>query len=258
MKATWLILLILLGCRNESEFVEQGGRLLLKNVEMKVSNLSDTDWQVGRPRRRTSLTQSVVFTVDLPYLTEDARDLLYKKYEMDGWILRLTHRRENQEIVLGEVYAPMAGTKHTRQREVEINQTKSISLKIFYAAAYISERFRSFDCPAFLHDRRVDDISIEGDFSPFDLEVSYPVTYSSRPLLAELTPSAFNAGNSITGEYTIEAALYSLKNKTIATKWVPLKEKVVIGSEERVKVNGCAGIRPELNDKKKDPVREVL
>ncbi len=246
MKATWLILLLALGCRNESELIEQNGRLFLKNAEVEIDNLDETNWQVGRPKRRTSLSQNFVFTISLPYLSEEARATLYKKYSMDGWMIRLTHKYGPQEIVVGHVYAPMAGIKHHRQRDVEINQTKSIAIKISYAASYISERFRAFDCPAFGHNKKIEDLDLEGSNTPFDIEIKYPDSFFIKPEIAELTPSNFNAGNTLAGEYTFDIALYSLKNKAIGTSFIPLQQKIVIGIEKPKEVNGCAGVRPEL------------
>lgn len=250
MKATWLLLLLILGCRNESALVEQSGRVFIKNAEVKIDNLNETNWQVGRPRRRTSLSQNFIFTVDLPYLEEESKQILYKKYEMDGWILKVSHKYGSQELVLGYVYAPMAGIKHRRQQDIEINQTKSVAIKISYAASFISERFRAFDCPAFMHDRKLNNIEVVGDPAPLDIEIKYPITHYLKAEVAELTPSNFNAGNSLTGDYSIEIALYSMKNKTIGTAFIPLKQIIKVGLEDRINVNGCEGIRPELQEPK--------
>jgi hypothetical protein len=250
MKATWLFLLILLGCRNESPLLEQNGRLFIKGAEVKIDNLNETNWQVGRPRRRSTVTQNFVFTITLPYLEESAKKTLYEKYGLDGWVLKITHRYGSQEVILGHVYAPMAGMKHRRLQDIEINQTKSVAIKISYAASYISERFRAFDCPAFGHNRKLNDINVQGTYSPMDIEVRYPSGFYIKPEIAELTPSNFNAGNSLTGDYTFELALYSLKNRAIATAFIPIKQSIKVGLEERVDVNGCAGIRPELQEPK--------
>lgn len=250
MKAAWLLLLLVLSCRNESSLIEKNGRLFIQNAEVKIDNLSETNWQVGRPRRRTSLSQSIIFTISLPYLEESAKETLHKKYEMDGWVIKINHKYGSQETVMGHVYAPMAGVKHQRQREVEINQTKSIAIKISYAASYISERFRAFDCPAFLHNRKVTDYDIVGDDRPIDIEVKSPSGFYLKPEIAELTPSNFNAGESLIGDYTFEIALYSLKNRTIGTPFVPLPQAVRVGLEKRLEVNGCAGIRMELQEPK--------
>lgn len=250
MKATWLLLLILLGCRNESALLEQNGRLFIKDAEVKIGNLNETNWQVGRPVRRSSVSQNFVFTVTLPFLEESAKKTLYEKYGLDGWVLKITHKYGSQEATLGYVYAPMAGMKHRRQQDIEINQTKSVAIKISYAASYISERFRAFDCPAFVHDRKLNDLDIQGDYSPMDIEVKYPSGYYIKPEIAELNPSNFNAGYSLTGDYKIEIALYSLKNRTIGTAFIPLKQSIKVGLEDRIEVNGCAGVRPELQEPK--------
>lgn len=246
MKAAWLILFIILGCRNESSLVEGNGRLTLKDVEMKLSNLNDIDWKVGTPKKNSVVTQSIVFSVELPYLDEASRETLYKRYGMDGWILRLTQKVGSQQIPMGEVYAPMAGIKNQRNKNVEIKQTKSVSIKIFYAAAYMSERFRTFNCPAFGHNRKVSDMEIFGDFSLLNLPIKSPEKFNSTPMIAELNPAAFNAGHSLVGDYFVEVALFSLKNKTLGTSFTPLKEIIRIGTEEKISVNGCAGVHQEL------------
>ncbi len=251
MKVLLPLLLLLLSCRRESVLVDQGGRLLIKDAEVEIDNLNEINWQVGRPRRSTSLSQNFVFTISLPYLEEESKEKLYKKYEMDGWVIRVTHHYGSQEMVLGHVYAPMAGMKHRRMQDIEINQTKSIAIKISYAASYISERFRGFSCPAFSHNRKLDEIEIEGKFEPMDIELRYPTGYYIKPEVAELTPSNFNAGNSLAGTYTFDIALYSLKNKTMASIFIPIKQSIKVGLEKRVEVNGCAGIRSEIQESTK-------
>jgi hypothetical protein len=246
MKALILTLLLsLLSCDRAAKLESQGVGLRISNVQMEISHLNDIDWRIGK-RREVMATQSIVAIVDLPRLRESELEVITTQKRSDAWILRLIVQRGSEKQDLGSLYAPFRPKRVSRSVQGG-GAPSSVTVKIFYAAAYASERFRQLSCPAFAHNKRITSMAIEGENSPFEIVFNQSSEYREKSQLIELTPSAFNAGNSLVGQYFIEIAPYDTQNRTIQGSFKRLPMSIDVKSEEAQEVPSCAGVHQEYN-----------
>ena len=243
MKALLLtVLLSCYSCSKNSELTKGAMGLRLLDVEMNIEHLNEIKWKVGI-FKETQVTESFVFIVDMPKVDSDDLAHLTELKGVNAWILRLMVQRGSEVQDLGSLYARFSSKKSLRGQKG--GTPTSVSLKIYYAAAYPSERFRSFKCPAFGHNKRISKMSIEGEKETFDLSIGQPYPYPEKSQLVELTPSSFNAGNSLVGKYFIEIAPYNFETKMIYDTFKRIPMHIEVFSEVNQSIKSCSGIHPE-------------
>lgn len=247
MKALLILSLLLsFSCTKYAEFSKDAVGLIIQPVTMDINRLNEIEWLIGRPKEK-KITQSITFAVDMPKMRQDDLDYLTEQKNVDAWILRLIVNRGSETQDLGSLYTLFRPRKITRGNQ-GAGAASSVSFKVYYAAAYASERFRAFSCPAFEHNLKIDSMDIKGEASEFSLSIDQATPYNEKSQLVELTPSSFNGGHSLIGEYFIEIAPYDSKRKMILSHFKRLPQSVVVTREERISVKSCAGIRPELQN----------
>src|SRR5690606_15712430 len=143
----------------------------------------------------------------------------------------------------GSLYA-LYHPRHSSRTSSSTTATR-VAVKIYYAAAYASERFRNFKCPAFGHNKRINDMDIVGGNEEFEIHLGQASSYGEKPQLVELNPSSFNGGNSLVGEYWIEIAPYDSQNRLIHAPFKKIPSHLVIKSEDIVHVKSCEGVKME-------------
>ncbi len=244
MKALFLIVLLALSCMKKSSPLSKDAvGMRLKDVEMNISHLSEVEWHVGK-WKDTILTQSFIFHVEMPKVSEEDLEFLQKEKHVDAWIIRLIVQRRSEKQDLGSLYAQFMGKKFTRGHAG--GAPSNVALRVYYAAAYASERFRSFKCPAFNHRFRITDMKVAGEASPFDITFDQTTSYPEKSQLIELHPSSFNAGNNLVGEYYVEIAPYNSHDKTIHGSFKRLPVWIEVSREEQVSVPTCEGVHEEI------------
>jgi hypothetical protein len=206
-------------------------------VKMKFSQLREMDWMVGL-KRETKISQSFSFIVDLPKMRNEDLEHLTKEREVDSWILRLIVNRGPRQIDLGSIYVPFYPKNHTRGTQ---QRASSISIRIMYASAYASERFRKFKCPVMGHNRRIMKKSIDGEDKDFSIYIAQSVPYPDKPQLIDIRPSEFNGGHQLKGDYHVEIAAYNSRKKILHSPFVRLPQYVNISSEEMIGIKSCDG-----------------
>lgn len=242
MKALFLTFLLLTACTPHSPVINESAGTRVKDIRMEITHLKEVEWAVGK-RRAATVSQSFVFNVTMPKVHEEDLALLTKLYGVDAWILRLIVQRGSKGQDLGSLYAPFRPQRVIRGQSVDA--PRHVSLKVYYASAYASERFRAFHCPAFGHDRRLNDLTILGDANPFELVIGKVNPYGEKSQLTELHPSAFNAGHSLAGDYFLEIAAYDSRKKVILGDFKRLPLFIRVGEEKRVPLAECIGEHPE-------------
>jgi len=219
--------------------------LHIQDVQMNIPHSSEIKWRVGFSKE-VDLTQSVVFVVDMPKLKKDDLEYLIEHKGITAWIVRLIAQKQGSgEQDLGSLYAPFRSRKSIRGMEGK-GAPSSITMKIFYAASYASERFRAFKCPAFNHDKKIGSIKAIGENEPFEISVGQAVHYQERSQLIDLNPSSFNGGNSLAGRYYIEIAPYDHEKKMIHSSFKRIPKYIEISQEESVAMKSCVGQHPEM------------
>lgn len=245
MKVIYALCLILLAsCTKHATVTRDSVGTLVQNVQMETYQLNEVEWFVGK-RKEAKVTQSVIFFVGMPKVKEDDLRYLIEQKGIDAWIVRLILVRAGKEQDLGSLYTLFQPVSKGRRGTVA-GPASSVTIKLYYAAAYASERFRSFKCPAFNHNKRITNMSISGENDPFEISVQGGMPYHEKSQLIELTPSSFNGGHTLVGEYFLEIAPYSSKTKQIFSSFKRLPMSVHIKEEESISIDSCAGEHPEI------------
>lgn len=242
MKA-FLILLLCYSCTKYANVTKESVGIQIHPVEMDISHLNEIVWNVGLKKEQT-VSQSVTFIVQMPKLRKEDLDYLTKHKGIDSWIVRLIAVRGSNSQDLGSLYA-MFNPRRVSRTSSSTSATSSVTFKIYYAAAYASERFRTFKCPAFGHNKRIAEMSIKGPEEEVEINVGQAYPYNERSHLVELTPSSFNGGNSLAGNYYLEIAPYDSKNKLIHSGFKRIPKYISIDREDTIAVRSCDGIRSE-------------
>lgn len=243
MKAFILTLLLCLSCTRYADVSKDAIGIEISPVRMDISHLDEVEWNVGK-RKEEKISQSFTFIVDLPKIREDDLDYLIEHKNIDAWILRLIAVRGSESQDLGSLYTLWRPKKIGRGDSS--GAPTSVTFKVFYAAAYASERFRAFHCPAFGHNKNIKDMSIEGENEDFAINIGQATSYGEKSHLVELTPSAFNGGNFLTGKYFIEIAAYDSKRRMIHSSFKRISKYISVSSEELIRVASCDGVKSEI------------
>jgi hypothetical protein len=242
MKALILIVLLSISCKKFSPLSRQAATLRVSDVSMSIHDLNQVDWKVGK-WKDTSVSQSFTFMVDMTKVSEEDLEQLHKLRGVDSWMVRLIVERRSEKQDLGSLYANFLSKKVVRGSGG--GAPSSVALKVYYAAAYPSERFRFFQCPAFNHRFKIKSIKILGEEKLFDLSIDQVTRYGEKSQPIGPSPSAFNAGNSLLGEYFVEIAAYDSEKKEIHGTFKRLPVSIELSEEEQIPVPSCDGVHQE-------------
>jgi hypothetical protein len=242
MKAIILTLLLCFSCTRYASFSKDAVGLQIAPVAMEITHLNEVEWNIGA-RREETVSQSITFIVDLPRLRNADLEYLSKERGINAWLVRLIVSRGSETQDLGSLYSPFQPKKFSRG--INPGSPSSVNLKIYYAAAYASERFRMLRCPVFSHNKNISKMGIRGVNEDFSLALGQAVPYLEKSQLVELSPSSFNAGNSLIGNYFIEIAAFDSNKKIILSSFKRIPMYVSVASEESVNVKSCQGVHPE-------------
>lgn len=245
-KTQLLILCVLLGfsgCFDRPEIIETEHGIEMKNLSFEINEIREVPWKVGNGFIK-KVSKGLTLTIQLPELPQDKLEEIHQKLGVDSWVVRVVMIRNSNRQEIGSAYAPFK-RQSSSNRVTRTSQVRSISFSISYAASAISERFRSFICPAFSHNRRIDNKEIKGSNELKSLVVQSGDLFNDKPVLVELTPSVINAGHQLVGDYYFDVGLYRSKDRRLFSRLIPLSQYVSIMSEELVNLSECAGVHLE-------------
>lgn len=238
MKALWLTLILCFSCTKYSTVDRESGSLEVSDINMDVSRLEEVEWYVGKRKEKT-LTQSVTFVIDMPKVKMEDLDYLTEIRGVDAWIIRVIAVRGSEQQDLGSLFSQFRPRRQSRSSSG--SPASTVSVKIYYAAAYASERLRNSRCPSFGHDKKISSMEVDGEDTPFSLSIGHGTPYAEKSQLIELTPSSFNAGNTLVANYFLEIAAYDSRRKQILSSFQRLPKYISIKAEEKVFIESCLG-----------------
>ena len=258
MRFVTICLTLLLGlssCTKSTTVHKDGASTRLSDLQWKSSKLVEVTWKVGRSLRDI-VSRNLTTVIELPNIDEDDEEFLQKTYGIDAWLVRITQiTPASARIELGTLHVPFRGATKGRGGGLRV---KSVSFSLTYAAAAMSERFRRFNCPAFSHDRRLDDYEIAGEQKPIEMVVVASSSYEEKLKPNELVPTNFNIGHTMVGEYVIEVALLNTHAKKFYSSFHELPFHIKVSREKTVNVEGCAGVHEEYEPSKDQGVRGFM
>ena len=241
MKLLLLSFLVMYSCTKNATLQRETASAHLDGVTMKISNLSEIKWPAGF-REEAIVSQSITFLIEMPKVDQDDLDYLISERDVDSWIIRVIAYKHGEKQDLGSLYSLFRPRKLSR---TSTGAATSVAVKIWYAAAYASEKWRNSRCPPLGHNKKITEMRIEDTGEEFDLSIGGGQPYNEKSQLIELTPSSFNAGMSMAGEYSFEIAPYNSKKKVIHAPFRRIPGKIVVAKEESVPVPSCSGIHTE-------------
>lgn len=244
MKALFFTLILFASCTQQAELSKDSFGIRISGVKMDISQLDEISWWIGAKKKEVEVTQSITFLLDMPKVKEDDLNHLLKGREIDSWLVRVIQIKGSKSQDLGSLLTPFFPRHHGRAHR---STAGLAAIKIYYAAAYASERLRNFKCPAFAHDKRITGMSVEGDNRDFEINVGTFKSYMEKSQEVQLTPSSFNGGNSLQGEFHFEIAPYNSKKHGLMGDFKRIPRFVKIKTEQSIDVKSCKGVHPELD-----------
>ncbi|MES2527591.1 MAG: hypothetical protein V4598_10905 [Bdellovibrionota bacterium] len=244
MKLLILSFLVMYSCTREASLSRNTASAHLDHVIMPVSKPAEIKWPAGF-RKEAVVTQSITFMIGMPKVEQDDLDYLIEQRDVDSWIIRVIAYKNSEKQDLGSLYSLFRPRKLSR---TSTGAATSVALKIYYAAAYASERFRNAKCPPLGHNKKITSMRVEDTKEPFSLSIEGTQSYLEKSQLIELTPSSFNGGMSLQGEYWFEIAPYNSVKKVIHAPFKRIPGTIIVDKEESVAVPSCNGIKSELEE----------
>lgn len=244
MKLLILSFLVMYSCTKEAKLSRETASAHLDGVRMPVTRLSEIKWPAGF-RQEAVVTQSITFNIGMPKVEQDDLDYLIEQRDVDSWIIRVIAYKNSEKQDLGSLYSLFRPKKLSR---TSTGAATTVALKIYYAAAYASERFRNAKCPPLGHNKKIKAMRIDDPEEPFSLSIEGAQSYLEKSQLIELTPSSFNGGMSLQGEYWFEIAPYNSKKKVIHAPFKRIPGTIIVDKEESVAVPSCSGVKSELEE----------
>ena len=249
-----IIMICFYGCRKEALY--EAGKYntsIVVPLDIKLSDLKVIDWKVG-PGFKIIISKGIQFVFDLPLLSSDAAEDLYKTKKVNGWVIRVIKNGRRGRRILGYLYYPI---KHKEKGRMSFGgqQIKSGAVRIFYAAASMSSRFRNFQCPAFDHNLSIESAVLEegGTAARFLVSAAEERRIPGKIDRFSLRPAIFNGEMSLVGSYEIELAFFNIETQRRKSNFITIPGKIVVKREERHVLRGCQGatIPPRGEEKAK-------
>jgi len=245
-------------CEKKSQYSVNNAIASITPLNVGAEDADVVPWTVGLLGKQ-KVAKGVKIKVKFPQLeTDDIEDLVNNR-GADSWLIRVRRRNMGRSEVLGFLYVPIVlpGTKESGQ--MRIKQTKGGFFSVYYAAAALSSRFEKFDCPAFDHDKWIEEIKIEKENGPGSVIATSPSemeTISARVEAFSYSPITLNGGRSLSGEYIIDLALYNQSEKRKMSNYLELEDRVIVSNEVSVPLEGCTGFKiPPKEEEKSQPFK---
>ncbi len=237
MKAFMLTLLLCFSCTKYAKVTKDDMDIRVEPIHMDIEHLNEIEWRVGKNKEH-KITQSFTFLVDLPRVKQEDLKFLTQHRNIDSWIIRLIAVKGSKSQDLGSVYTLFEPKKFTRGAPTT-GASSSVSIRIMYAAAYASERFRNDRCPKFNHNKKLTSLEVMGEDSEFSLKIDEVSPYPEKSNLVELAASSFNGGLTLEGDYYLEIAPYDSKRRKIHSNFKRIPRYVSVGKEEAIANESC-------------------
>lgn len=245
MKLLFIALVLSISCSRNAEVSKDSFGVRISNVKMDIAQLNEVTWWIGAKKKEEKVSQSITFMVDMPHLSKEDLKFLITKRNVDSWLVRVIQVKGSQSQDLGSLITPFVPKKHGRGSNM--SPSSHAAIKIFYAAAYASERMRNFKCPAFSHDKRITSMSVKGDNDEVEIILTGAVSYKEKAQQVQLSPSSFNGGHTLQGQFHLAIAPYDSKRQMLLGEFKQIPRYVDIEREESVFVASCQGLHPETD-----------
>lgn len=233
-----LILFAFLSCTKEHEAFKKNGLYFLKQVESEIHMTKEIEWEVGK-KKEVEISKGIRFSTTIPKLTEQAKEALFNKHQIDSWLIKVSRLSRGMSKDLGHFFIRFANMSRT---------TKDYTINLYYHAAAVSKRFRNFHCPAFNHRFEIEDYSLDRrpNSQATDVYIRPVQKIFAKVSKHGFTPPIMSGGRSLIGNYVVDIALYNSKSKYRFSKWLPTNGIIRVTQEIPRSVASCLGVKEEL------------
>ncbi len=242
--AIFIVLFLFSSCMPKGK-VERGRQsAYVYDYSAKIKDIDLVPWSIGSGLKKVTITKGFLVAIELPRLSKDDTMFIYETFSVDSWLIRVTKSSgPGTGSVLGYFYAPIV-RKEIRSDHVSPATMLKAFFKVMYSAAAPSARFERFECPAFDHNKVIEQYEIFGQqTNPPGVRVSPQETLRANAQKVEITPVQFNGGSSLRGKYEVELALYNSEEKRVSSEWITLNQSIFIISENSKLLPGCSGFQ---------------
>lgn len=243
-------------CTRYAEYDEVNGRLSLSIENGKIASVDDVSWRVGESQRSV-LSKGVEIRVDLPRLNRQLIKKLFDNYEADSWAIRVQRTGTTRGQVIGEFFVPYMSLSDSARVRGRSRSPKSVSFRLFYAAAAVSDRLMNLTCPAFNHRFKIERLQLQRTPQNHNLQVS---RFRRDPVRSDIRemgyfPISINGGNNLLGRYEIQLALYSARERIYKSDFRPISNLIRIDQEVPISVPECEGFKvPPREERPQNPL----
>lgn len=247
MWAKMILLLLCSACHPHVRLTKVRDSVALNQIKTDLSELSLLDWKVGPGIKKIKISKGFRFKLNLPRLEGDDALSLYHHHDVDAWLIRVVRfRKSGAYETLGHVYAPLVRTS-LRLKTIKPSTLQSVYVNIVYAAVAPSKRFENFVCPAFGHNKIIEDAYLEKREnlrSTDSFFISPQGQLRSTAEKVSLAPAQFSGGTDLQGEYGVLLALYKVKGRELKSDFIQVDHRVVIAQEGQEYLKGCIDFKP--------------
>ena len=245
-----LLLILTFSCTDYAEVkkTSAGAFVSPNNLEMKQYTIEK--WRVG-PLRKQLVSKGIRVDLGFPVLDRDDLDNLLVEYGVNAWLIKVRRRSYSVNSVLGYIYIPLVVPGIQKKSKYRRHQIKQGAFSIYYSAAAISKRFENFECPAFEHNRYLDEVEI--DSRDISVDRLFTGRQTDEYVAAKVQKFSYsgnilNGGASLVGEYSVQVAMYNSETKRRKSNFVELKEILRIVDEKTRSLSGCEGFEIPIKD----------
>ncbi len=202
---------ILFSCNEYAPIQNTPSGIFVTASQLKIDNYVNEIWRVG-PLKRQKVSKGFRLDITFPYLKRSDLDTLLKEYGVNAWLIKIRKRAYSVNTVLGYLYIPLIIPGIQGKSKYRRHQIKQGAISVYYAAAAISKRFENFICPAFDHNKTLDDVEIDDRTISMDRFFAGRQTDTYVAAKVEkfsYSGNTLNGGQSLEGEYTIQVAMYN-------------------------------------------------
>lgn len=238
-----LIFKLILSCTQYAEYTEEDGRLALSLSNGQIESVQVIDWNVGDNK---TVSKGVELRVKLPRLDRDLMSKIYSDFNADSWGIRVSRVSMTRGSRVGEIFVPIISTADSERVRSRSLSPKSVSFRLFYPDAAVSNRLENLPCPAFGHRLKISRASVERVDRDNQIFVNqFRRDRASRDIReVGYFPISLNAGRNLEGRYSVELGLYNSRSNFFVSNFMPISHDIRIHSESRVSIPECEGYRP--------------
>ena len=229
------------GCQKYSEYREtpQGG-VIITPEGIQIKDVKIIRWKVGKSRKK-EISKGIKFHFTLPLVKKEYLENLLK-IDIDSWIVKVARERIITSENLDYFTIPLLVPQKRVFGKSGLKPMKSGRINIFYASSFVSPEDFSYVCPKLGHRKIIRELDVKQTKS-IERHIAVSIINESSLRIKSrymgYESEKINGGKSLQGDYFIELALYSQKKQKIMSNWFRIDEKIVIGTEKEIALEGC-------------------